>query len=123
MNGILCPSEKLHVIKMKFKGHVPQNDRCAQSWGTFVLCKDVYNARKVIKTAWDKETNTLTVIIDSTKEQVRPVQFSFSVQIDNCVKTGEIYNRNIDCYGDFKCLANDGYSLFFILPKLIFFFL
>ena len=53
INGILRPSEKLHVIEMKFKGDVPQKDKCAQRYGTFVLCKDVYNARKVIKTVWD----------------------------------------------------------------------
>ena len=86
MNGILCPSEKLHEIKMKFEGDIPQKDQCAQCYGTFVLCKDVYNVRKVIKTAWDKETDTLTVIIDLREYNVRPkrpAQFSFSIQIND----------------------------------------
>jgi hypothetical protein len=87
MNGTLRPSEeKVHEIKMIFKGNVPQKDFLAQSYGTFVLCKNVYNARKIIKTAWDGETNTLTVIIDLTRQKVRPrrpAQFSFSVQIDD----------------------------------------
>lgn len=88
MNGILRPSEeKVHEIKMIFKGNVPQKDDLAQSYDTFVLCKNVYNARKIIKTAWDGETNTLTVIIDLTRQKVRPrrpAQFSLSVQIDDC---------------------------------------
>lgn len=86
MNGILGPSENLHVIEMKFEGDIPQKDTLAQSYGTFVLCKDVYNARKVIKTAWDKETNTLTVMIDLRPYNVRPkrpAQFSFSIQIND----------------------------------------
>ena len=71
MNGILRPSkEKVHEIKMIFEGDVPQKDTCAQSYGTFVLCKGVYNARKIVKTAWDKEKSTLTVIIDLRKERV-----------------------------------------------------
>ena len=93
MNGILRPSETLHVIKMKFKGDIPQKDALAQSYGTFVLCKGVYNARKVIKTAWIKEENTLEVIIDRRRLNVqpkRPVQFSFSVQINDC-------NRGVGC--------------------------
>ena len=93
MNGILRPSEKLHEIKMKFEGEIPPKDSCAESYGTFVLCKDVYNARKVIKTAWEKETETLTVIIDLRPYNVRPkrpAQFSFSVQInDNCAQSGD----------------------------------
>ena len=37
MNGILRPSEKLHVINMKFKGdNIPQKDICAQSYLCFV---------------------------------------------------------------------------------------
>ena len=90
MNGILRPSEKLHVINMKFKGdNIPQKDVCAQSYGTFVLCKDVYNSRKIIKTSWNKETSTLEVIIDLKRCKVRPkgpTQFSFTIQInDTCV--------------------------------------
>ena len=70
MNGILRPSEeKVHEIKMIFDGDVPQKDFLAQSYGTFVLCKNVYNARKIIKTAWDKEKSTLTVIIDLTRQR------------------------------------------------------
>ena len=91
MNGILRPSEKLHEIKMKFEGNVPTKDNLAQSYGTFVVCTSVYNARKVINTVWDKETKTLTVIVDLRKYNVRikrPVQFSFSVQIDDrCLKS------------------------------------
>ena len=91
MNGILRPSETLHVIKMKFKGNIPQKDRCAQSYGTFVLCKGVYNSRKVIKTAWDKETATLFVTIDLRPYNIRlkrPTQFSFTIQInDDCLLT------------------------------------
>ena len=87
VNGILRPSEeKVHEIKMIFEGNVPQKDNFAQSYGTFVLCKGVYNARKIIKTSWDKEKSTLTVIIDLTKEKVRPkrpAQFSFSIQIND----------------------------------------
>ena len=56
-----------------------------------MLCKGVYNARKVIKTLWIKKENTLEVIIDIRRSNVqpkRPVQFSFSVQIndeDDCI--------------------------------------
>ena len=51
MNGILRPSEeRVHEIKMIFEGEVPQKDTLAQSYGTFVLCKGVYNARKILKT-------------------------------------------------------------------------
>ena len=93
INGILRPSEeKVHEIKMIFEGDVPQKDKCAVSYGTFVLCKGVYNARKIIKTAWDKEKSTLIIIIDLRREKVRlkrPAQFSFSLQIDD-----ESPNRN-----------------------------
>ena len=57
-----------------------------QCYGTFVLCKDVYNARKVIKTVWNKETDTLTVIIDLRTYNIRPkrpAQFSFTIQIND----------------------------------------
>ena len=88
MNGILRPSEeKVHEIKMIFEGDVPQKDVLAESYGTFVLCKGVYNATKIIKTDFDKESKTLTIIIDLTKQKVRPrrpAQFSFSLQIDDC---------------------------------------
>jgi hypothetical protein len=103
MNGILRPSEeKVHEIKMIFEGNVPRKDRLAQSYGTFVLCKDVYNARRIVKTAWDKEKNTLTIIIDLTREKVRPkrpAQFSFNVQIDDrtCKTAYE------SCYFVFEC--------------------
>ena len=87
MNGILRPSEeKVHEIKMIFEGDVPEKDHLAQSYGTFVLCKGVYNARKVIKTVWDKEKSTLTIVIDLRRQHVgfrRAVQFSFSLQIDD----------------------------------------
>ena len=56
MNGILRSSEeKVHEIKMIFDSDVPRKDTLAMSFGTFVLCKGVYNARKVIKTAWEKK--------------------------------------------------------------------
>jgi hypothetical protein len=89
MNGILRPSEeKLHEVKMIFEGDVPEKDRVAQCYGTFVLCKGVYNARKIVKTLWDQEKRTLTVIIDLRREKVRvkrPAQFSFTIQInDSC---------------------------------------
>ena len=79
---------------MKFEGEIPQKDKCSQCYGTFVLCKDVYNARKVIKTEWDKETDTLTIIIDLREYNVRPkrpAQFSFSIQINdnNCSGAGD----------------------------------
>ena len=98
MNGILHPSQELHIIKMKFEGEVPQKDKCAQSYGTFVLCKGVYNARRIITTAWDKGTNTLEVIIDLRREKVllkRSAQFSFGIQIndndnDDCIGYGEL---------------------------------
>ena len=77
MNGILRPSETLHVIKMKFKGDIPQKNALAQSYGTFVLCKGVYNARKVIKTAWIKEENTLEVIID--RRRLPTVSYFFNI--------------------------------------------
>ena len=87
MNGILRPSEeKVHEIKMKFEGDVPQKDILATSYGTFVLCKGVYNSTRIMKTLWDKEKNTLTIIIDLRREKIRPrrpAQFSFSVQIDD----------------------------------------
>jgi hypothetical protein len=92
MNGILRPSEKLHVIKMIFKGDIPNKNTLAQPYGTFVLCKDVYNAKKIIKRIWDKETSTLTITIDLSKYNVRPkrrAQFSFSIQInDICQNVG-----------------------------------
>ena len=92
MNGILRPSEeKVHVIKMIFKGEVPQKDKLAQSYGTFILCNHVYNARRIITTAWEKETKTLEVIIDLRREKVRykrPVQFSFTVQINDAENSG-----------------------------------
>ena len=108
MNGILRPSEEeIHIVKMIFEGDVPQKDICAQSYGTFVLCKGVYNARRIIKTAWDKETNTLEVIIDLRREKVRlkrPAQFSFSIQINDCGLqgsscTGGGANRGGCCLG------------------------
>ena len=107
MNGILRPSEKLHVINMKFKGdNIPQKDICAQSYGTFVLCNRVYNARKVIKTSWNKEENTLEVIIDFRKQHVklrRPAQFSFSVQINDtcsCPDHGQHCTNDNGCSKD-----------------------
>ena len=90
MNGILRPSEKLHVIKMIFKGDIPNKNTLAQPYGTFVLCKDVYNANKIIKTIWDTETSTLTITIDLSKYNVRPkrrAQFSFSIQINDICQT------------------------------------
>jgi len=105
MNGILRPSEeKVHEIKMIFEGDVPEKDRLAQSYGTFVLCKGVYNARKVIKTVWDKEKSTLTIVIDLRRQHVgfrRAVQFSFSVQIDDsdCEPGSRCYSDNDCCKG------------------------
>ena len=94
MNGILRPSEeKVHEIKMIFDDDVPEKDTLASSYGTFVLCKSVYNARRIIKTAWDKEKSTLTIIIDLTREKVRPkrpAQFSFSIQINDRVPCQEV---------------------------------
>lgn len=116
MNGILRPSEKLHVIKMIFKGDIPVKNVLSQSYGTFVLCKDVYNARKIIKTIWDKETSTLTIIIDLQKYNVRPkrlAQFSFSIQInDNCKNLlNGITNCTVNYSGQdayyFECFCND----------------
>jgi hypothetical protein len=103
VNGILRPSEeKIHEIKMKFEGDVPQKDNLAQSYGTFVLCKDVYNARKIIKTAWDGESKTLTILIDLRKEKVRPrrpAQFSFSVQIDDsCYKKCTYWKNKLNSF-------------------------
>ena len=87
VNGILRPSEeKVHEIKMIFDTDIPEKDNLSQSYGTFVLCKGVYNARKIVKTAWDKEKSTLTVIIDLSREKIRPkrpAQFSFSIQIND----------------------------------------
>lgn len=74
---------------MIFDGDLPQKDTLARSYGTFVLCKGVYNARRIVKTRWDKEKSTLTVFIDLRREKVRlkrPAQFSFSVQIDDTAK-------------------------------------
>ncbi len=87
MNGILRPSEeKVYEIKMIFDGDVPKKDKLAQAYGTFVLCKGVYNAKKIIKTAWDEERSILKIIIDLKRQKVRlkrPAQFSFSIQIDD----------------------------------------
>ena len=91
---------------MIFEGNVPQKDNLAQSYGTFVLCKGVYNARKIIKTSWDKEKSTLTVIIDLTKEKVRPrrpAQFSFSIQINDCDALGTPGNNYCDVGQRFPC--------------------
>ncbi len=113
MNGILRPSEKLHVIKMKFKGdNIPQKDICAQSYGTFVLCDRVYNARKIIKTLWNKEENTLEVTIDFRKQHVklrRPAQFSFSVQINDC----QCSDANKSCKKSTNCGGNCCYCWLF----------
>lgn len=102
MNGILRPSEKLHEIKMKFEGNVPTKNNLAQSYGTFVVCTSVYNARKVIKTVWDKQTKTLTVVVDLRKYNVRikrPVQFSFSVQIDDrCLKVCQVLRQDFKSF-------------------------
>ena len=97
MNGILRPSEKLHVIEMKFEGDVPEKDYLAESYGTFVLCKDVYNARKIINTRWNKETNTLTITIDLRSYNIRPkrrAQFSFSIQINDFCNPGGRWKRH-----------------------------
>ena len=110
VNGILRPSEeKIHEIKMIFEGELPQKDNLAQSYGTFVLCKGVYNARRIIRTAWDKKKSTLTIIIDLSREKVRPkrpAQFSFSVQINDL-------NLPDTCYvvgRERVCCAKSGYN-------------
>ena len=106
VNGILRPSEeKVHEIKMIFDSDVPEKDYLSQSYGTFVLCKGVYNARKIIKTRWDKEKSTLTIIIDLSREKIRPkrpVQFSFSIQINDSVKCKYV-KRNGDVTYIIKC--------------------
>ena len=86
MNGILRPSEEVHEIKMKFEGDIPQKDNFARSYGTFVLCKGVYNARRIVKHRWNKETKTLRIFIILRRAKVRlkrPAQFSFSIQIND----------------------------------------
>ena len=117
VNGILRPSEeKVHEIKMIFEGDVPQKDKLAASYGTFVLCKGVYNAAKIMKTLWDKEKNTLTILIDLRREKIRPrrpAQFSFSVQIDDvkaCPNPCGVKNWGNNC-GDgrtFNCKTFKG---------------
>ena len=121
MNGILRLSEeKVHEIKMIFDGDVPEKDTCAESYGTFVLGREVYNARKIIKTLWDKENSTLTIIIDLIKERLRltrTAQFSFSIQINDstaCEYTfkspgGCLRTYNIKCTNPTThcCVAND----------------
>ena len=97
MNGILRPfQEKIYEIKLVFEGDdIPRIDICARSYGTFVLCKGVYNAARIVKTLWNNEENTLEVTIDLTKQKVRPrrpVQFSFSIQINDC-DVGECYSE------------------------------
>ena len=98
MNGILRPSEEVYEIKMKFEEDVPAKDQFAQSYGTFVLCKGVYNSRRIVKHRWNKETKTLKIFINLRPEKLklkRPAQFSFSIQIndwtlpDTCVKKGD----------------------------------
>ena len=124
MNGILRPSEKLHEIKMKFEENIPQKDTLAQSYGTFVLCKDVYNARKVIRTAWDKEKDTLTIIIDLRSYHVRPkrpAQFSFSIQIND--STFSSCSSVKDKYPSLKTVSCSSINLpyklcFFQIPQL-----
>ena len=87
MNGILRHSEeKVYEIKMIFEGDIPEKDTLARSYGTFVLCKGVYNARRIVKHRWNKETNTLKIFIDLRSYHVRlkrPAQFSFSIQIND----------------------------------------
>ena len=71
---------------MIFEGNVPQKDTLARSYGTFILCKGVYNARRIVKHRWDKKKSTLTVFIDLRREKVRlkrPAQFSFSIQLND----------------------------------------
>ena len=111
MNGILRPSEeKVHEIKMIFEGDVPEKDHLAQSYGTFVLCKGVYNARKVMKTVWDKEKSTLTIVIDLRRQHVgfrRAVQFSFCVQIDDSLEcASQSCNSNKSCCPIQSCINN-----------------
>lgn len=95
--------EKIHEIKMIFDGDVPQKDNLAQSYDTFVLCKGVYNARKIIKTSWDKEKSTLIILIDLAREKVRPkrpAQYNFTVQIDDtCYKKCSYWKQKLN---DFK---------------------
>ena len=102
VNGILRPSEeKVHEIKMIFDTDIPEKDNLSQSYGTFVLCKGVYNARKIVKTAWDKEKSTLTVIIDLSREKIRPkrpAQFSFSIQIND----NAVCKYKLSKYGELK---------------------
>ena len=111
MNGILRSSEeKVHEIKMIFEGDVPQKDTCAQSYGTFVLCKGVYNARRIVKTAWDKEKSTLTVIIDLSREKTRPrrpAQFSFNIQINDWT----LPNTCNELGNGYACCAKDGFPV------------
>jgi hypothetical protein len=117
MNGILRPSEeKVYEIKMIFEGDIPEKDTLAQSYGTFVLCKGVYNARKIIKTAWDKEKSTLIIIIDLRREKVRlkrPAQFSFSLQIDDESPNPNCSEITRTCAGrDARCSKTvDGYKI------------
>lgn len=114
MNGILRPSEeKVHEIKMIFDSDVPRKDTLAMSFGTFVLCKGVYNARKVIETAWDKETSTLTVIIDLSREKIRPkrpAQFSFNIQINDCnTCKAKVVNNDDFFWSVIQNCAREGY--------------
>ena len=116
VNGILRPSEEVHEIKMKFEGDVPQKDKCAQSYGTFVLCKGVYNARRIVRTAWDKKTKTLNMFIDLRREKVRlkrPAQFSFSIQINDYPSCAEL-KKGLQIQSviqTFSCVKDNSYSL------------
>ena len=71
---------------MIFDGDIPQNDHLAQLYGIFVLCRNVYNARKINKTFWNKEENIFEMTIDLNKENVRPkraAQFNCTIQIND----------------------------------------
>jgi hypothetical protein len=87
-NGLLYPSTERYEVVFNFSEPVPNKDFLASSYGTFCIGKYVYNAAKIIKTAWEKETKKLFIVFDLTNTQcrvsTRPVRFSFSIQLNDC---------------------------------------
>ena len=87
-NGLLYPSTQVYEIVFTFSEPAPNKDFLASSYGTFCIGKHVYNAAKIVKTGWEKETKKLVIVLDLTlttcRVSTRPVRFSFSLQLNDC---------------------------------------
>lgn len=90
VNGILKPSDKPYELLLTFPVNQPgpSKDQLAGSYGTFTIGNYVYNALKIIKSAYDTTNRVLTLILDIKrtcfKNITKPRRFSFSIQLDDC---------------------------------------